>query len=120
MDEIDKSKPRRSYLITYSKADLQKFSTRESFGEAVVAAFTSKQGKVVPQHWACCLEKHSDGGYHYHLSLKLSGPKWWVEAKRALEAEHGITVNFSDHNGYYTAYRYINKYDVLEGVFTAN
>ena len=46
MDEIDKSKPRRSYLVTYSQADLQKFPTRESFGEAVAAAFTSKRSKV--------------------------------------------------------------------------
>jgi len=113
MDEIDKTKPRRSYLITYSKADIQKFPTRESFAKAVVAAFTSKRSKVVPQHWACCLEKHSDGAYHYHVSLKLSGPKRWLEAKKALEAAHGITVNFSDHEGYYTAYRYVNKEDEM-------
>ena len=99
------NKPRRTYLITYSsKADLQKFPTRELFAKAVVAAFTSRRGKVVPQHWACCLEKHSDGGYHYHVALKLSGPKRWLEAKRALETKHGITVNFFDHDGYYTAY----------------
>ncbi len=111
MDEIDKTKPRRTYLITYSKADLQKFPTRELFAKAVVAAFTSRRGKVVPQHWACCLEKHSDGGYHYHVALKLSGPKRWLEAKRALETKHGITVNFSDHDGCYTAYQYIRKED---------
>ena len=111
MDEIDKSKPRRTYLITYSKADFLKFPTRESFAKAIVAVFSSKRSKVVPQHWACCLEKHSDGGYHYHVALKLSVPKRWLEAKRALEAEHGIVVNFSDHEGYYTAYQYINKYD---------
>ena len=57
------------------------------------------------------MEKHSDGGYHYHVALKFSGPKRWLEAKRALEAEHGIVVNFSDHKDYYTAYQYINKYD---------
>ena len=111
MDEIDKSKPRRSYLVTYSQADLQKFPTRESFGEAVAAAFTSKRSKVVPLHWACCLEKHENGGYHYHLALKLSGTKRWLEAKKSIEAEHGIAVNFSDHDGYYTAYRYISKSD---------
>lgn len=111
MDEIDKSKPRRSYLVTYSQAHLQKFPTRESFGEAVAAAFTSKRSKVVPLHWACCLEKHENGGYHYHLALKLSGAKRWLEAKKFIEAEHGITLNFSDHDGYYTAYKYVNKCD---------
>ena len=111
MDEIDKSKPRRTYLVTYNKADLQKFPTRELFAKAVLTAFTSRRGKFVPQHWACCLEKHSDGGYHYHVALKLSGPKRWLEAKRALETKHGIAVNFSDHDGYYTAYQYIRKED---------
>ena len=113
MDEIDKSKPRRSYVVTYSQADLQKFPSRESFGEAVAAAFTSKRSKVVPLHWACCLEKHENGGYHYHLALKLSGTKKWLEAKKSIEAEHGIAVNFSDHDGYYTAYRYISKSDEM-------
>ena len=106
MDEIDKSKPRRSYLVTYSQADLQKFPTRESF--------TSKRSKVVPLHWACCLEKHQNGGYHYHLALKLSGTKRWLMKQRNLlkqKAEHGIAVNFSDHDGYYTTYRYISKSD---------
>ncbi len=111
MDEIDKSKPRRSYLVTYSQADLQRFPTGESFGEAVAAAFTSKRSKVVPLHWACCLEKHENGGYHYHLALKLSCTKRWLEAKKFIEAEHGIAVNFSDHDGYCTAYRYISKSD---------
>ena len=75
MDEIDKSKARRTYLITYSKADFLKFPTRESFAKAIVAVFSLKRSKVIPQHWACCLEKHSDGGYHYHVALKLRGPK---------------------------------------------
>ena len=111
MDQLDKAKPRRCYLITYSQADMQKFPTRESFGEAVVAALTSKQSKVIPQHWACCLEKHSEGGNHYHLSLKLTGAKRWIEAKRSFEEKHLIIVNFSDHEGYYSAYCYISKYD---------
>jgi hypothetical protein len=32
-------------------------------------------------------------------------------ARSSLEAEHGIIVNFSDHDGYHTAYQYIKKYD---------
>ena len=59
-DHIDCGKPRRSYLITYSQADLLKFPTRESFALAVVDAFTSERSQVKPQHWACCVEQHSD------------------------------------------------------------
>ena len=42
-DEIDCSKPRRSYLITYSQAELSKFPTRESFAAAVCDVFTSEE-----------------------------------------------------------------------------
>ena len=114
-DEIDGTKSRKSYLITYSQADLQKFPTRESFGKTVAAAFSSSKSKVVPQHWACCMEKHSDGGYHFHVSLKLSGTKKWLETKRTLETQHRISVHFSHHDGYYSAYWYISKYD--ENIF---
>ena len=82
-DEIDCSKPRRSYLITYSQAELSRFPTRESFAAAVCDVFTSERSKFRPQHWACCLENHADNGVHYHMALKLTGPKKWLECKRA-------------------------------------
>lgn len=110
-DEINCGKPRRSYLITYSQADLNKFPTRESFAAAICEVFTSERSKFRPQHWACCLENHADQGFHYHMALKLTGPKKWLECKRALQRKHGVVVNFSDHDGYYTAYRYISKSD---------
>ena len=83
--------------------------------EAVVAAFSSSKSKVVPQHWACSMERHTDCGYHYHASLKLSGTKKWLGARRTLEARHRISVHFSDHDEYYSAYWYITKYD--ENIF---
>jgi hypothetical protein len=109
-DKINSSKPWRSYLITYSQGDLQKFPTRESFGAAVSAVFTLEQSRFKPQHWACCLEQHSDdAGFNYHLALKLTGQKKWLQSKRDLQRKYGIVI-FSDHDGYYTAYRYISKF----------
>jgi len=52
---------RRQYLVTYAKADLTKFPTRESFAEAVVAEFNHDQSVVKVIHWACCQEGHQDG-----------------------------------------------------------
>ena len=109
-DEINSRKPRRCYLITYSQADLQ-FSTKQSFADAVIEAFTSERSQSSPQHWACCMEKHQLQGFHYHLALKLSAPKRWLGCKRALERRHGIVVYFSDHEGYYSAYKYVCKFD---------
>ena len=68
---------RRQYLITYSRANMNKFPTRESFAKAVVDSF-STSGKIVINHWACCLEEHENtSGQYYHMCVKLSGPKRW-------------------------------------------
>ena len=106
------NKMRRTYLVTYSQADRNKFPSRESFGEAVVTAFNSGSGKVAVQYWACCLESHKNEGEHYHLCLKLSGPKRWVGVKRLLSETHSISVHFAEgHDNYYAAYKYVTKSD---------
>lgn len=69
---------RRVYLGTYSQAQREKFPNRKYFGEAVAAAFSSVTGKVAVQYWACLLESHENGGEHYHVCVKLSGPKSWL------------------------------------------
>ena len=103
-------KPRRTYLVTYSQADLNKFPTRKSFGKCIKEAFNV--GAVNVLYWACCLEEHENGGNHYHMSLKLSGPKRWKSLKQGLTEKHGITINFSDHHdNYYSAYKYVTKED---------
>ena len=40
----------RTYLMTYSQADLSKFLTRDSFGQQVVNYFNKGSGKVGVQH----------------------------------------------------------------------
>ena len=103
---------RRSYLVTYSQANLTKFPSRESFAACVVSAFNSGTGKVQVDHWACCLEEHQSSGQHYHLCMKLSGPKRWKAVKEKICADHGIVLNFSDsHDSYYYAYKYVCKSD---------
>ena len=109
---ISSRKMRRTYLVTYSQADRSKFATRESFGDAVATAFNSGSGKVSADYWACSLEEHENGGEHYHVSVKLTGPQRWIAVKRRLHEKHGVTVNFSEsHDSYYTAYKYICKSD---------
>ena len=103
---------RRQYLITYSKADLVKFPTRESFCDVLISCF-NVTGKVVAEYWACCLEEHENtSGYHYHACVRLSGPKRWDPVKRRLHEMFGIQVNFSEsHENYHTAYKYVCKND---------
>ena len=64
------------------------------------------------QHWACFLEKHHNGGNHYHVALKLTGPKRCKSVKESITSSEGIVANFSDqHGNYHSAYRYICKED---------
>ena len=103
---------RRTYLITYSQADLRKFPTRQSFGQMIEQHFNAGRAKAKVSHWACCLEGHEDGGLHYHLSLKLTAPKKWLKIKNAIIKEHDVTLNFSANNDYYIlAYKYVCKAD---------
>ena len=103
---------RRQYMVIYSQADKETFPTRQSFGTMLRAAFNKGTSKVNVQYWACCEEKHSDGGIHYHCCLKLTVIKKWLGVKQDIQKQQGVVVNFSDkHNNYISAYRYVTKED---------
>ncbi len=70
--KLDYGKLRITYLITYSQADLETFTTRESFGKAVVEAFLQKDTKVKFAHWVCNMGEHKDDAKHHHVTLKLT------------------------------------------------
>lgn len=117
MDDFQKNRianprnGRRTYLVTYSQADLKKFPTRQSFGEMLGAKFNASPGKARVSHWACCLEEHLED-FHYHVSLKLTAPKKWLMVKNTIVKEHNVTVHFLDnHDNYIAAYKYVCKID---------
>ena len=109
---MQSNNPKRVYLITYSKANLEKFPTRKSFGDACAQAF-DKAAPGVVSHYACCLENHEDGSPHYHVSIKLNSSKRWKSAKDYLKDNYDIVVNFNENpDSFYTgAYRYVSKSD---------
>ena len=58
---VDPRKGRRTYLVTYSQANTDKFPTRRSFGEMIERHFNGqKETKTKVQYWACCQENHQD------------------------------------------------------------
>ena len=108
--ELNASAVRQVYLVTYSQADLDKFPTRRSFAEAVVCSFHETDAKVL--QWFCSKESHENGGYHYHMALKLDRCKRWLRSKSHLKREHNISVHFSNlHYNYYSAWKYVTKED---------
>ena len=67
---------------------------------------------------ACALEPHEERGEHYHVSIKLSGAKTWLDVRNHLCTKHEISVNFYDkHDNYYTPFKYISKSD--QNVYTS-
>ncbi len=73
--ELSSRALRKVYLITCSQADISKFPTREQFGEAVAEAFSFGESVVKPKYLVCSKEPHEEGGFHYHVAIKLSGNK---------------------------------------------
>lgn len=103
---------KRQYLITYAQCDLEKFPSRESFGLAIAEEFNIGKSAVKVDFWACCMERHKNGGYHYHCCVKLTGSKKWVGVRNRLTLKYGINVHFSDKYDFYMySYRYVCKTD---------
>ncbi len=89
--ELGARQVRKMYLVTYSQANTKKFSTRNSFAEAVLKAFHCGSAKVL--HWCCSQESHKKSGIHYNMCLKLDRNQQWVSAKKYLGSNYGISVH---------------------------
>ena len=111
--QLNSRASRRTYLVTYSRADTNRFSSRKEFGKIVKAAFNSGPDNDKVLHWACCVEDHKDGiNKHYHVAIKLSDVKRWKKVKDTVTNTHGVVLHFSEKRyNYYSAYKYISKSD---------
>ena len=104
------------YLVTYSRASVEKVPTREAFAEKVSLGWMEMTGVKVVQ-WVVARELHADAGVsesnsHYHMAMKLEKRARWVKVRQFLDERNSIRVNFSAvHNTYYSAYKYTTKED---------
>ena len=122
-DENDfvQSESRRTYLLTYSQVDVDKFPDCSSFSKCVLQAFQTGKSKSVVKEWACSEELHNNGGKHYHMSINLSGTRRWKPIKNEIYNKHGISVHFQSKNcGYVAAYRYVIKEKPIGNVLHSN
>ena len=62
---------RSVYLITYSKADMEKVPDKQTFIEIIINSF-HKNGDARVIQYACAVEQHTDGTPHYHAVIKLN------------------------------------------------
>lgn len=98
---------RRVFLITYSKADMSTFPTRESFSEQIVKAF----GERFIVEWACCIEDHpTTGGKHFHMAISFNRSLRFAPVKKYFLKTFKVSIHFKIKSlGYVAAYRYISK-----------
>ena len=102
---------RSVYMITYSRADLQKVPTKESFAEIITEAFHRSSTARIKQY-ICSVEAHQDGAPHYHMCVKLDRQKKWKAFRKYLDDKKEIKVCFSDaYSNYYAGYLYASKED---------
>lgn len=107
----------RTYLLTYSQADLTLVPNLNEFSDIVLDAFSVGNSKVSIDYWATCMEDHTDGGKHYHMALKLNGTRRWSPIHDYIYKKQKISINFSTTNcGYLAAYRYVCKNKPYESV----
>ncbi len=70
----------RVYLLTLAHAEKAPDLSKRAFAERVEQSFRACYGNVV-EYWCVSSEPHQEGGFHYHMSLKLkrslrfSGPR---------------------------------------------
>ena len=100
---------RKVYLITYSDADINIFD-RKVFANAVLESFDAVTTAKVTQ-WACCMEQHRAGNKHFHMCVLLDKLQRWLKVKKHLKEHFHIIVNFSGHDGYFTAFNYVIEED---------
>ena len=107
---------RHVYLVTYSRADLNKIPTRGAFAEVIAQGWMQTTGVKIRQ-WVVAMEQHSstpegENSFHFHMALKLEKRTRWLRVRKFLDDRFGIKVNFSSHhNTYYSAYKYTTKED---------
>ena len=85
MECLQAGRQRVVYLITYSRADVVKFPSKESFSNAVLQAWQNFGVRVV--QWVTCIEAHHNTDnaetgqemnlYHYHMAIKLEKRVRW-------------------------------------------
>ena len=82
MAALNRNNVRKECLLTYSKADTERFD-RESFAKAVIRAFEAVATAFIVQ-WACGMEYHKDEGVHFHTCVLLNKIQRWSMVKRFL------------------------------------
>ena len=86
----------RTYLMTYSRADMIRFPDCDSFAKCVLEAFEQRKSTARVVQWVACLENPSYKEHkHYYLAIKLSGTRRWYGVFKYLKDKHILLSSFT-------------------------
>ena len=92
---ISPNESRRTYLVTYSRADMIRFPDCDWFAKCVLEAFEHGNSAARVVQWAACFENQSDKEHkHYHMAINLSGTQRWFGVFKYLKDKHNPIANF--------------------------
>ena len=111
INELSKKLVRKTYLITYSRANESICPDRETFSQLVLKSFQQGKSSAKIIQWAVCMEPHNTKGIHYHMCIKFDRNQRWCQSREYLKSKN-VNVHFSEnHANYIAAYRYVCKSD---------
>jgi hypothetical protein len=107
---------RTFYLITYSQVDEDLCPSREAFADIVSSEFSAKDTEAGRDsnvvHWACAKEPHTEGGFHYHLSIRLRQRRRFKDIANSIQRKYSIRCDFQEgYTVYHDAFTYVTKQD---------
>ena len=94
-DDFQKSElhpqSRHVYLWRYSKPNVKKIPSRQSFSSAVTKAFAEAGAEVI--HWGCCKEYHKHKDIHYHMAVNMTKLLCWKWVKEQIKSKWTSLMN---------------------------
>ena len=91
--ELSKKFVRKTYLITYSRANESICPDRETFSRLILESFQKSKSSAKVLQWAVFREPHKSKGIHYHMCIKFDRNQRWRCSKQHLLAAHKVSVH---------------------------
>lgn len=101
------------YLITLSHAERTTMESKRHFAHLIEESFNFCFGPKTVLFWAAAKEAHAEGGFHYHVCVRLAKGQRFNRPLKMMR-EKGIQPHFAEGRGlegYFGAYQYVKKED---------
>ena len=75
--ELNKKLVRKTYLITYSRANEFICPDRETFSRLILKSFQKSKSSAKVLQWTVCRGPHKSKGIRYHMCIRFDRNQRW-------------------------------------------